>query len=184
MIGILSRLFSDPGVRDAAKRLYGRIVGQARMPEFYRSLGVPDSPTGRFDMIALHGILVVRRLGSEENASDLTQELSNTMFADVDRNLREMGVGDLSVGKHMKKLASHYYGRIGAYEGGLDGDEDLLRDALRRNLFATANPAPDQLDAMAGYVRATAEALKQQPLASFNAGTIEFAPIPDVPIER
>ena len=183
MIWILGRLFTDSKLREAATRLYSRIVEQARRPEFYRSLGVPDSPTGRFDMIALHGFLVVRRLGREENAADLAQELSNTMFADMDRNLREMGVGDLSVGKHMKKIASHYFGRVGAYEDGLDGDEVLLQGALRRNLYATAEPGPAQVAAMAGYVRAAAASLEPQPLASFSTGSIEFAPIPGLPVE-
>ena len=183
MIGILSRLFTNTELREAALLLYSRIVEQARSPEFYRSLGVPDSPTGRFDMVALHGILVVRQLASEKSGAGLAQELSDAMFADMDRNLREMGVGDLSVGKHMKKLASHYFGRVEAYEEGLDGDEALLQDALRRNLYATAKPAPIQLVAMAGYVRATVASLKQQPLASFSAGGIQFAPIPDVQLE-
>jgi cytochrome b pre-mRNA-processing protein 3 len=182
MIRILSRFFTGSELRSTAMRLYSRIVEQARSPEFYRSLGVPDSPTGRFDMVALHGILVMRRLTSEGNSAGLAQELSDTMFADLDRNLREMGVGDLSVGKHMKKLASHYFGRVEAYEDGLVGNEQLLQDALRRNLYATAKPAPAQIAAMAGYVRAAAASLKQQPLASFSAGSIEFAPIPDIPV--
>ena len=177
MIGILRRLFTDPELRRAALRLYARVVEQAREPEFYRSFGVPDSPTGRFDMIALHGILVVRRLAGDEKAAGLAQEFSNTMFADMDRNLREMGVGDLSVGKHMKKLASHYFGRIGAYEGGLEGDEDILRKALSRNLYATTDPAPHQVDAMAKYVLESVSALQLQPHSSFADGAFEFAPI-------
>ena len=92
-------------------------------------------------------------------------------------NLREMGVGDLSVGKHMKKLASHYFGRIGAYEGGLEGDEDILRKALSRNLYATTDPAPHQVDAMAKYVLESVSALQLQPHSSFADGAFEFAPI-------
>jgi len=178
MIGILRKLFTNSELRDAALSLYIRVVEQAREPEFYRSLGVPDSPTGHFDMIVLHGILIMRRLAGDEQAAGLAQEYSNTMFADMDRNLREMGIGDLSVGKHMKKLASHYFGRVGAYKGGLDGDEDMLREALRRNLYATTNPASHQVDAMANYVLGSVSGLQLQPHSNFADGTFEFAPIP------
>ena len=181
MISLLRKLFADSTVKDAALQVYGQIVEQARVPEFYHSLGVPDSATGRFDMLALHGFLVLHRLRCDQESGDLAQALSDTMFADMDRNLREMGVGDLSIGKHMKKLASHYFGRVVAYEVGLAGTDDQLRDALRRNLYATADPAITQVDTMIAYVRAAAASLKQQPFSAFNGGTIKFAPVPGTP---
>lgn len=176
VIAILKNFFTDSGVQDAALILYGQIVEQARVPEFYHSLGVPDSPTGRFDMLALHGFLVLHRLRHDEESGPLAQALSDTMFADMDRNLREMGVGDLSVGKHMKKLASHYFGRVVAYEVGLEGTDEQLGDALRRNLYATVEAAPTQVNAMIGYVRTAAASLQGQPFSAFNGGIIEFAP--------
>ncbi len=177
MIAILRKFFTDSDVQDAALTLYGQIVEQARVPEFYHSLGVPDSPTGRFDMIALHGFLVLHRLRSDQESGALAQALSDTMFADMDRNLREMGVGDLSVGKHMKRLASHYFGRVVAYETGLGGTDDQLGDALRRNLYATAEAAPTQVAGMISYVRAAAASLQDQPYSAFNGGTVEFSPV-------
>ena len=175
MIAILRNFFTDSSVQDAALILYGQIVEQARVPEFYQSHGVPDSPTGRFDMLALHGFLVLHRLRRDQESGALAQALSDTMFADMDRNLREMGVGDLSVGKHMKKLASHYFGRVVAYEVGLEGTDEQLGDALRRNLFATVEATPTQVDAMIGYVRAAAASLQGQPFSAINGGTIRFA---------
>ena len=81
------------------------------------------------------------------------------MFADFDRSLREMGTGDLSVGREVKRMAEAFYGRIAAYEAGLAADDAVLRPALARNLFGTTAPEPAQLAAMAEYVRGQAAAL-------------------------
>ena len=176
MIAILHKFFSGSSLQDAALTLYGQIVEQARVPQFYNLHGVPDSPTGRFDMIALHGFLVLHRLRQVRDSGALAQALSDAMFADMDRNLREMGVGDLSVGKHMKKLASHYFGRVVAYKAGLEGTDKQLGDALRRNLYATVEVSPTQIVAMTSYVRAASACLQDQSYATFCNGSIEFLP--------
>lgn len=89
----------------AGERLYRTIVEQARNPEFYQQWEVPDTPDGRFDMIALHAILVLRRMRDDATAANTAQALFDRMFVDFDESLREMGVGDLRVGKQVKAMA-------------------------------------------------------------------------------
>ena len=128
-------LFGAKRFDEAAHRIYFSLVEQARQPGFYLSCGVPDTADGRFDMIILHAFLLLRRLKKDhEQTAELAQELFDLMFADMDQNLREMGLGDLAVGKRIKGMAAAFYGRIQAYEDGLAGNETMLVDSLRRNL--------------------------------------------------
>lgn len=160
---------------DAAHALYVAAVSQARRPAFYTELGVPDTVDGRFDMIALMTYLILRRLKAEgEKARRLNQKLFDLMFADMDRNLREMGVGDLSVGRKVKELATLFYGRVSAYETGLAGDGDALDEALRRNLYRKSAPSGAELAAMAAYLRAEAARSESWTFVDLKAGRIEF----------
>ncbi len=146
-------LRSDPA-REAARRLYAAAVAQARRPEFYAGLGVPDSLDGRFELVALHIFLVLRRLKSHGDAGATGQELVDLFVADMDASLREMGAGDLGVGRRVKAMVQALYGRIAAYEAGLAGPHEGLEAALRRNLFGTApEPGGAVLAALASYVR-------------------------------
>jgi cytochrome b pre-mRNA-processing protein 3 len=132
-------------------------------------------------MIALHAFLLMHRLkaeadaGSAPLAAELSQAVFDLMFADMDRNLREMGVTDLGVAPKIKKMVAAFYGRVQAYEAGLAApDEAALADALRRNLFRGTEAGPEQVDAMAAYLRMQSAALARQPLAALLAGQIEF----------
>jgi cytochrome b pre-mRNA-processing protein 3 len=173
--------FSEP-----ALGLYRAAVAAARAPEFYTLHGVPDTPDGRFDMIALHVFLTLRRLKREQDpthggAAALAQALTDLMFADMDRNLREMGVGDLAVGKQVKALAAAFRGRITAYDAALERtDGDLgLAEALGRNLFRAAGPpAGDGAQKLARHVRAADAALAALPWSALAAGTAVFPPPP------
>ncbi|HUC61320.1 MAG TPA: ubiquinol-cytochrome C chaperone family protein [Alphaproteobacteria bacterium] len=167
-------------IRVAARRLYERAVAQARDPVFYRDLGVPDTLDGRFDMIALHVFLLLRRLRTEGvPAKRFAQALFDTMFDDMDDSLREIGVGDLSVGKRVKAMAKALYGRIAAYEAGLGADDESLAAALRRNLYRNAAPSPDQLASLAAYLRREAASLARIPYESLAAGEVAFGPAPE-----
>ena len=134
----------DPA-RHAAEELYAVVVAQARRPEFYRDLGVPDTVDGRFELVALHTFLALRRLRSKANAAGARQALVEVFVDDMDASLREMGAGDLGVGRRVKTMAQALYGRIAAYEAGLAGSEQALVEALRRNVFGTAaGPGPNR----------------------------------------
>ncbi len=163
---------SDP-LPAAAARLYASIVAQARHPDFYTAGGVPDSIDGRFEMVALHGYLVLRRLrGAGGEAERLSQGLVDALFADMDASLREMGAGDLGVGKRVKRMATAFYGRLAAYEAGEGGGD--LSEALRRNLFGTVMPKPGQLAAMVAYVEAAGAALAKQSLDEILGARLVF----------
>jgi cytochrome b pre-mRNA-processing protein 3 len=160
--------------RDAAEQAYGLVVEQSRRPEFFTALGVPDTLDGRFELICLHAFLYLRRLKAEKDAASLSQRFFDTMFADFDRSLREIGVGDLSVGRHIGRMAEGFYGRVRAYEDGVAGDDAALAAALRRNLYGTAPATADQLARMAAYVRREVASLAARPPASLLAGTVTF----------
>src|SRR6476660_9122950 len=99
--------------------LYGAIVAQARNPGLYADLAVPDTVTGRFEMVILHSALVLRHLRADDAAKAVAQEVFDLFCADMDRSLRELGVGDLAVGKRMREMAGIFYGRADAYDNAL-----------------------------------------------------------------
>jgi len=172
-------MFRTIAVREAAELAYGRVVEQARQLGFFVNCGVPDTVDGRFELICLHAFLYLHRLKREQpQAAPLGQRFFDTMFGDFDRSLREMGTGDLSVGREIKRMAQAFYGRVGAYEHGLAGDDWVLQQALARNLFGTAPPDPSCLAAMAGYVRREAARLSRQGADELLAGRISFGDPP------
>ena len=161
--------------RKAALDLYRVVVENAREPAFYRDAGVPDTLDGRFEMIVLHMVLVLGRLRREgEDGSALGQALFDTMIADLDQSLREMGVGDLSVSRRVKAMGQAFYGRAMAYDTAIDADDTALADALRRNLFGTVEPDDDEITAIANYVRGAIAGLDGQPGAALLAGDLRF----------
>ncbi|HEX3498557.1 MAG TPA: ubiquinol-cytochrome C chaperone family protein [Stellaceae bacterium] len=179
----LASLFRRNRHRDAAMRLYESIVEQAREPVFFTDFGVPDTFDGRFELVALHGFLVLNRLKAlGPQTAELAQELFDVMFTDFDRSLREMGVGDLGVGRHIKTMAQGFYGRVGAYETGLlAADAAPLAEALRRNLYGTVSPEESHIDAMVAYLRRCAATVAAQPAAGLRAGKVFFGAPPGMP---
>jgi len=147
---------------DTAFTLYGSIVAQARQPYFYSDLNVTDTLEGRYEMIIMHAFLLFHRLkGESENATELGQVVFDTMFKDFDRNLREMGVGDMGVGPRIKKMASSFYGRAGAYDKALEaGDNDDLEQVIARNVFNKTEPDRRVLKHLATYMRRNVEQLE------------------------
>jgi cytochrome b pre-mRNA-processing protein 3 len=162
--------------RGAAARAYAEVVEQARRPEFFIGYGVPDTLDGRFELVCLHAFLYLRRLKGEAEAAAVAQVFFDTMFADFDRSLREIGTGDLSVGRQVNRMAEAFYGRIRAYEEGLAGDDASLTAALTRNLYGTAPPGPAQLARIAAYMRREAARLADDPVAALIGGVITFGP--------
>lgn len=172
-------LFKANPARQAAELAYRRVVAHARQPGFFVDGGVPDTIDGRFELICLHAFLYLRRLKREQpQSAPAGQRFFDLMFADFDRSLREMGTGDLSVGREVRRMAQSFYGRIAAYDEGLAADEAVLRAALARNLFGTAPASAVQLAAMAEYVRREAAHLDGQDAAALLAGDIAFGAPP------
>ncbi|MEQ8193018.1 MAG: ubiquinol-cytochrome C chaperone family protein [Rhodospirillales bacterium] len=164
----------------AALALYRACVAQARQPGFYGEGSVPDTVDGRFDMIAIHVFLALYRLkGDRPRTAGLAQEVFDLMFADMDQNLRELGVGDLAVGKRIRKMTSAFQGRIVAYEQALlatprQASQQALMDALKRNLFRHGEPAPESLTAIADYMIRETQTLAGQSTEALMTGSIAF----------
>jgi cytochrome b pre-mRNA-processing protein 3 len=171
---LAGRLFGVRPEAVQAGRLYVSAVRQAREPVFYSRLDVPDTPVGRFELIALHGFLVMKRLKTEPAAVRLLQAFANAMVDDLDRNLREMGVGDLSVGRKVKQLVQGFYGRMAAYEEGMEAGDTVLSAALQRNLYAGEKAEAWQLAVLTQYLRQQGAALDAQPLEAFLGGAVSF----------
>ena len=122
--------------RGTIEAIYGMIVTQAREPLFYRDLGVPDTVNGRFDLLVLHLWMVLRRLKSlESGGAGVSQVLFDHFCDDMDANLREMGVGDLTVPKRMQAFGEAFYGRSAAYDQALDAGAEPLAQALCKNIL-------------------------------------------------
>ena len=159
--------------------LYGAAVAAARRPFFYAELGVPDTLDGRFDLIGVHVFLLIRRLGElPAPGPAVAQAVFDAMFSDMDRNLREIGVGDLSVGRRVKAMWEAFHGRAAAYQAALAaGDEAALSAALARNVWRGAAPGR-QSAALAGLVLAQDRALAAQNPAELLTGRVGFAVVP------
>lgn len=166
---ILQRLFSRKPNPVAA--LYNAIVAAARQPHFYADLGVPDTLDGRFDLIVLHMFLVLDRLKAEPLS--IKQYIIDYFFLDMDRSLREMGVGDVSVGKKVRKMAEAFYGRLLTYDEAIEQGQAALTVALQRNVYAgDANLSAVVLSKWTIMARAK---LATQGTAAILAAKVEFA---------
>jgi cytochrome b pre-mRNA-processing protein 3 len=121
--------------RGTIEAIYGMIVAQAREPLFYQAMGVPDTVNGRFDMVLLHLWMVLRRVRPIQAGPDLSQALFDHFCGDMDDNLRELGVGDLTVPKRMQKFGEAFYGRAAAYDRASDAGAEPLAQALCKNIL-------------------------------------------------
>lgn len=178
-MGLLA-LFRRKPLERPGFALYGAAVAAARNPWFFGALGVPDSLDGRFDLVGLHAALLIRRLRKDPDprGAQLAQAVFDAMFADMDVNLREMGVGDLSVGKRVKRMWEAFHGRARAYEAALDaGDRPALAAALQRNVWRARPEAEVPAAArLAGHAVAVASVLAAQPLPGLLRGEVRFPP--------
>src|SRR5262245_39508148 len=168
-------LFKRKASRNSLRAVYGAIVAAARHPLLYAEWGVPDTLDGRYDMIVLHAVLVLDRLSDEgEAARNFAQGLTDEVFADMDRSLREMGVGDLSVGKKVRRMAEVFYGRARVYTGALRAEnEGELAEALYRNVFAGAGEKGGS-GLLAAYALRLRRHLHQRQIGPILSGEIDF----------
>ena len=180
---IWKRLFDPKPRTQEAWPLYEAVVSQARAPLLFRDYGIPDNLDGRFEAIVLHLVLVLRRLKRDfPEGRELAQSLQEVFFDDMDRSLREMGAGDLGVGKRVKRMAEGFMGRLNSYEAALDavplsGDAELVA-VLRRNVFGTLSEGEGDAAALAAYTLAQAAALDGQQGAALRRGELAFAAPP------
>jgi len=168
---MLRNLFRQRPDERQGDALYALAVGQARQPEFYTSLCVTDQIDARFELYTLHVLILFLRLkGDGERGEVAAQRLFDTYISSLDNTLRELGVGDVSVGKKMRKLGESLYGRMNAYEGPLRAEDvDAMAAALAKNVYESE-------DAATGHALARYAVASRQNLATQSFETASKAP--------
>jgi cytochrome b pre-mRNA-processing protein 3 len=182
--GALNGLFGPRPAKLAGRALFERVAAQARQPALYRDGGVPDTVEGRFECYALHVDLVLHRLkGQGPQAAEVGQALFDKFLDNLDEGLRDMGVGDLSVGKKMRKLGEAIYGRMKGYDVALGdavadereaGTRDHTKLAAMIGRVMFGNDEQSQAFGLAAYAVACARALAAQPLQDVLAGDLAW----------
>jgi cytochrome b pre-mRNA-processing protein 3 len=143
-VSIFKRLFGDKDERAAMLPLYDAIVAEARQPVWYSEGRAPDTIDGRFDMVAAVLSAVLIRLEGEGERAQVPSVLLTEVFVDdMDGQLRQLGIGDIVVGKHIGKMMSALGGRLSAYREAFSGGD--LEAALLRNLYRGETPPPEAL---------------------------------------
>ena len=173
----LGNWFQPKKNRWAVDKLHQSIQAQALRPDFYFEGGARDNFSGRFEMTCLHGTLVFRRLREAGQAGKaLSQEVFDALFDGFDEALRDIGTGDLSVGKKIRKMGEAFYGRAKAYDDALaDGVSDVdLQYSLMRNL-GVAEP---QAGRFVRYVRAVEDTLRRHTDAQLLSGELNWPRLP------
>jgi cytochrome b pre-mRNA-processing protein 3 len=174
-------ILRGPRHERAGFALYGAVVRAAREPAWFTELAVADTLDGRFDLVGLFAALMIHRLRLlPAPGASLAQALFDAMFADMDFNLRELGVGDMTIAKRVRAMWEAFHGRALAYEAPLAAENaDALATALARNVWRGAAPEGAAL-------RLAEAALRQyRHLQSFSTdawtgGTVQFLPADQV----
>jgi len=175
---MLGALRGRAALRRKAGDIYGAVVTQARQPAFYAKLGIPDTPIGRYDMVVLHLFLLLERLRGEGASADTLQRLLlETFVADMDDSLRELGTGDVVVGKKVRRAAAGFYERARDYRAALEEGDGALGQALVRHGLAR-EAAAQEIVALCAYIRATTAVLQKLDGENIQAARLAF---PDVP---
>ncbi len=168
-MGWISKLFARPP-DDMALALYNRVIAIARAPHWYEAGGVPDTLDGRFDMVAGVLSLVLLRLEDVPEAGPASARLTERFVTDMDGQLRESGIGDIGVGKHIGKMMGMLGGRLGAYRDGLAGGD--LHVAMARNLYRGVTPPPEAVAHAQAALLALRDTLAATPTAALIAGDL------------
>lgn len=168
-LSFLKSLFAGPRERIALRPLYDAVVGEGRDPAWYRDGGVPDTVDGRFDMVAAVLALVLLRFEAEGDAArGPSVLLTETFIDDMDASLRELGIGDLVVGKKVGRIMGALGGRLGSFRASADDAE--FEGAVRRNVFRDEAPSQEALCFVADRLRGLRARLAAAPLDRLLAG--------------
>jgi cytochrome b pre-mRNA-processing protein 3 len=161
--------------KSAAARLYAETVAQARAPALYSQFSAPDTPEGRFELYTAHVVLVLERLRDQgAEAASLSQTYFDLYLSALDYGLRELAVGDLSVGKTMRKLGEAFYGRAKAMDEVLSQlpDRSPLEALLMRTVYGDALGA--DAAGLAAYLLQVRQDLAATPLERLLGGAADW----------
>jgi cytochrome b pre-mRNA-processing protein 3 len=173
---MLKALFKPRPAVEAGRALFRAVSAQARQPVFYAALGVPDTVEGRFELYVVHLVLVLHRLkGEGAQAGEIGQAAFDAFLKNLDEGLRDMGVGDLSVGKKMRKLGEAVYGRIKSYDAALaqDAAPGAVQAVIGRTVFPNASNDAAAAS-LARYIVLSVAKLQAEPLADVLAARLDW----------
>jgi len=172
----LGNWFQSKKNRWAVERLHRSIQDQALKPDFYYDGGVRDNFSGRFEMTSLLAALMFRRLRAAGGAGKaLAQDVFDALFDGFDEALRDIGTGDLTVGKKIRKMGEAFYGRAKAYEEALESDSEVdLQHSLLRNLGL----ADTEMERFGKYVRLVESTLKRHTDEQLMSGEVNWPRLP------
>ncbi len=174
MIWPFTRRSSTP---DEVLAVYNAIVAQSRQDVFYTSLDVPDTVTGRFNVICVHMCVVFRRLRGDAGSKAFAQNLFDCFFRDMDRSLRELGVTDVGIPKRIEQMGELFYGLLEKVTEAVNsGDDNALTEVLNRNLYDETNA--EAAEKLAHYMRTLMNRLDAQATETIRAGTIDLGDTP------
>lgn len=164
--------------KEVGQALFRAIAAQARSAEFYTHFAVPDTIDGRFDLLALHGFLVMEGLkGCGKKGERIGTHLATSIFESLEEALRELGVGDMGISRRIKAMADAFYGRLSVYSAA--EDEIEMQDALIRNLYRGKSNHETEALMLARYVLQSLERLAAPGAEStLLNGEFQFAPPP------
>lgn len=169
---MLNALRKSAERRKLVERLCAGIIARARAGEFFATFHVPDTIDGRFDLVTLHAWLVLGRLQAA-GSRDLGQGITDSLFIGFDEALRDLGVGDMGLGRRMKKMANAFYGRLQAYDAA--ANEAELADTILRNIYRGDAARAADAQTLAGYV---SRARAQLERCDLGAGALDFGAMP------
>lgn len=160
---------------NAAHELYVATIEAARDPWLFNDCGVPDTPEGRFEALTLMAFIVLNRLKDMDGGESVAQAYFDIMFEDIEANLREMGVGEATLAKRMKKLAGSFYGRLKTYDEAITSDDQTQwSGTIKRYLFDQINVTDRTVDAVGLFTREIADNLATQAPKALLGGDITF----------
>ncbi len=171
---MFSRYRRPSKLEATAHKLYGAVVAGARDPSFYRDCGVPDTAAGRYEILVLHVFLLAERIRQLPGADDLERQVVEAFVTDIDDNMREMGVGDVTVHRKVKKATAGLFERALTYRAALlqPGDNKLV-EAVNSHVPELAGH-PGGAERLATAVRSRATALTVLPDSAITSGEITF----------
>lgn len=172
----LDRFFRPRATLAMGQKLYAGVVAQARTPALYEAYGTPDTVEGRFELYTVHVFLLLDRLrGQGARAAEVSQALFDTYLGALDDALREMGVGDLSVGKKMRRLGEAFYGRVKSYETAFAAlpETEALRALLVRTVYAQGGA--ENAERLADYILRQRAALAAQKVDQLLDGRVAWS---------
>jgi cytochrome b pre-mRNA-processing protein 3 len=171
-VSLFDRLFRSSADRAGIAPLYAAAVREARDPAWYLDGGVADTIEGRFEMVSVIVSVVLARLEAEgDEGASRAARLTEAFVDDMDGQLRQQGIGDIVVGKHIGKMMSALGGRLGSYRDALASGEGL-EEALVRNLYRGATPEADALAFTSARLRDFHAAMRSAPLGALDAGEL------------